>query len=87
MIPWRLAALLACLPVAASAQTEDAPGTDRARPRLALALSGGGARGMAHIGALRALEEAGLPVDAIAANSMGAVVGGVYAAGRTSSEL
>ena len=87
MIPWRLAALLACLPVAASARTEDAPGTDRARPRIALALSGGGARGMAHIGALRALEEAGLPVDAIAANSMGAVVGGVYAAGRTSSEL
>ena len=53
------------------------------RPRLALALSGGGARGMAHIGALRALEEAGLPIDAIAANSMGAVVGSIYATGRT----
>ena len=54
---------------------------------MALALSGGGARGIAHIGALRALEEAGIPVDAIAANSMGAVVGGVYATGRTSAEL
>ena len=53
------------------------------RPRLALALSGGGARGIAHIGALRALEEAGVPVDAIVANSMGAVVGGIYATGRT----
>ena len=54
---------------------------------MALALSGGGARGIAHIGALRALEEAGIPVDAIAANSMGAVVGGVYATGRTAAEL
>ena len=54
---------------------------------MALALSGGGARGIAHIGALRALEEAGIPVDAIAANSMGAVVGGIYATGRTAGEL
>ena len=54
---------------------------------MALALSGGGARGIAHIGALRALEEAGIPVDAIAANSMGAVVGGIYATGRSAAEL
>ena len=59
----------------------------RPRPRVVLALSGGGARGIAHVGALRALEEAGIPVDAIAANSMGAVVGGIYATGRTSAEL
>lgn len=72
---------------AASAQEPTAPTAVRERPRLALALSGGGARGMAHIGALRALEEAGLPVDAIAANSIGAVVGGVYATGRTAPEL
>jgi NTE family protein len=57
------------------------------RPRLALALSGGGARGIAHIGALRALEEAGLPVDAIAATSIGAIVGGIYATGRSADEL
>jgi NTE family protein len=57
------------------------------RPRLALALSGGGARGIAHIGALRALEEGGVPVDAIVANSMGAVVGGIYATGRTADQL
>jgi len=56
-------------------------------PRLALVLSGGGARGIAHIGALRALEEAGIPVDAIAANSMGAIVGAVFATGRTADEL
>jgi NTE family protein len=57
------------------------------RPRLALALSGGGARGIAHIGALRALEEAGIPVDAVAGTSMGAVVGSIYATGRTATEL
>jgi NTE family protein len=67
--------------------TAPARGEDPHAPRLALALSGGGARGIAHIGALRALEEAGVPVDAIAANSMGAVVGGIYATGRTADEL
>lgn len=51
------------------------------RPRIGLVLSGGGARGFAHIGVLRALEEEGIPVDCIAGNSMGAVVGGLYAAG------
>jgi NTE family protein len=67
---------------AATGAAEEAP-----RPRLALALSGGGARGIAHIGALRALEEGAIPVDAITANSMGAVVGGVYATGRTADQL
>jgi NTE family protein len=78
----RIPALALALLGAAGASGQEAP-----RPRLALALSGGGARGIAHIGALRALEEAGLPVDAIAASSMGAVVGGVYATGRTAAEL
>jgi NTE family protein len=77
-----LAALLAA-PVASVALAQEAP----PRPRVALALSGGGARGIAHVGALRALEEAGVPVDAIVANSMGAVVGGVYATGRSAAEL
>jgi NTE family protein len=81
-----LAALLGCGAWLAAAQAEAG---DRAAPtpRLALALSGGGARGIAHIGALRALEEAGLPVDAIAGNSMGAIVGGIYATGRSAAEL
>lgn len=76
---------LLCVACVAGAQPQAAQAP--ARPQLALALSGGGARGIAHIGALRALEEAGLVVDAIAANSMGAVVGGIYASGRTSGEL
>ena len=86
----RLAIAIHCLALAVSARAQvAAPPSAEAppRPRLALALSGGGARGIAHIGALRALEEAGLPVDAIAANSIGAVVGGIYASGRTASEL
>jgi NTE family protein len=73
--------------VAAAAQEPVPVPADQARPRVVLALSGGGARGIAHIGALRALEEAGIPVDAIAANSMGSVVGGIFATGRSSAEL
>lgn len=75
------------LSLGAAAARVSARDARRDPPRLALALSGGGARGIAHIGALRALEEAGIPVDAIAANSMGAVVGGIYATGRTVDEL
>jgi NTE family protein len=51
------------------------------RPTIALALGGGGVRGAAHIGVLRVLEREGIPVDFIAGNSMGAVIGGMYAAG------
>ena len=79
--------LLPVLAAASAAAQEPPAAAGQERPRLALALSGGGARGMAHIGALRALEEAGLPVDAIAANSMGAVIGSVYATGRSAQEL
>ena len=87
-----LALAMICLASAVAAPAQElapAPPTapERPRPRVVLALSGGGARGIAHVGALRALEEAGIPVDAIVANSMGAVVGGVYATGRTSAEL
>jgi NTE family protein len=71
----------------ASPQQTAPPDAAAPRPRVALVLSGGGARGIAHVGALRALEEAAVPVDAIAANSMGAIVGGIYAGGRTAAEL
>lgn len=57
------------------------------RPSVGLALSGGAARGMAHIGVLRALEENAIPVDAIAGASAGALVGGLYAAGLSISQL
>jgi NTE family protein len=57
------------------------------RPRVGLVLSGGGARGFAHIGVLRVLEQLRVPVDIVVGTSMGSVVGGAYAAGRTPAEL
>jgi NTE family protein len=56
-------------------------------PRIGLVLSGGGARGLAHIGVLRALEEQNIQIHAIAGTSMGAIIGGLYATGRTPDEL
>jgi len=55
--------------------------------KLGLVLSGGGAKGMAHIGVLKAMEEAGLRPDYIAGTSMGAIVGGLYALGYSASEI
>src|SRR5690348_7128518 len=57
------------------------------RPRIGLVLSGGGARGTAHIGVLKVLEELRVPIDAIAGTSMGAVVGGLYASGLSAHEI
>lgn len=57
------------------------------RPRIGLVLSGGGARGAAHVGVIRALEAMRIPVDAVAGTSMGAVVGGLYAAGLDGEEI
>ena len=68
----------------AAAQVSDAPS---ARPRVGLVLSGGGARGIAHVGVLKVLEEARVPVDLIVGTSMGAIIGGLYASGMSSAEL
>src|SRR5690348_14592146 len=57
------------------------------RPRIGLVLSGGGARGAAHIGVLKVLEENHVPIDAIAGTSMGAVVGGLYASGLNAADV
>ena len=57
------------------------------RPRIGLVLGGGGARGAAHIGVLQELERQRVPIDAIAGTSMGAIVGGLYASGRSADEL
>ena len=65
-------------------QTEATP---RHRPRVGLALSGGGALGLAHIGVLKFLEEHRIPVDAIAGTSMGGLVGGLYASGDTPAHI
>ncbi|MHB1169636.1 MAG: patatin-like phospholipase family protein [Longimicrobiales bacterium] len=56
--------------------------TEARRPRIGLALGGGGARGWAHIGVLNALDEHGLKPDIVCGTSIGALVGGIYAAGK-----
>lgn len=71
-----LLALLIALPAAA-----------QERPKIGLVLSGGGARGLAHIGVLRVLQQLQVPVDLVVGTSMGAVVGGAYASGRSVDEL
>ena len=57
------------------------------RKKVGVVLSGGGAKGMAHIKALKVIEEAGIPIDYIAGTSMGAIVGGLYAIGYTTEQL
>lgn len=74
------------LPALAS-RAVDAPPADGERLRIGLVLSGGGARGAAHVGVLRALEEMRIPIDAVAGTSMGAVVGGLYSAGLSGGEI
>jgi len=61
--------------------------TQAERPKIGLALSGGGARGGAHIGVLKALEELNVPVDYIAGTSMGAIIGAFYASGYSPDQI
>ncbi|MQT30721.1 BamA/TamA family outer membrane protein [Pseudomonas helleri] len=60
---------------------------EKPQPKIGLVLSGGAARGLAHVGVLKALEEQGIHIDAIAGTSMGAVIGGLYASGYKIDEL
>src|SRR3979409_2243089 len=57
------------------------------RPRVGLALAGGFARGIAHIGVLRVLQEAGIPIDCVAGTSVGALIGAGYCAGASLEEM
>ncbi len=82
-LPLLLTAL--ALPVSAAEPVKPAPSAKR--PKICLVLSGGGARGAAHIGVLKVLEEYRVPVDCIAGTSMGALVGAAYASGATAAEL
>ena len=61
--------------------------TDLGRPSVAVVLSGGGARGIAHIAVLAALEELGIPIDMVMGTSMGALIGGLYSAGYSSGDI
>lgn len=73
----------------ASVPTQDvsAKPADASRQAVGLVLSGGGAKGIAHIGVIQALEENDIPIDYVSGTSMGAIVGGLYAAGYTPQEM
>lgn len=79
-----LAALILSITAINVAATERA---DPEKERIGLVLSGGGARGLAHVGVIRALEELRVPIYAVSGTSIGALVGGLYAAGLDSKEL
>ena len=74
------------VPSAVSAASPTAIGQPH-RPKICLVLSGGGARGAAHVGVLKALERLHIPVDCITGTSIGAAIGGLYAAGMDPAEL
>lgn len=84
-----IAAMAAALLVTADPASADgaAGSTPPQRLRVGLVLSGGGARGAAHVGVIQALEAMHIPIDAVAGTSMGAVVGGLYAAGLSGTEI
>ena len=65
----------------------DSADEGRERPKLALVLAGGGAKGIAHVGVIKVLEEAGVRVDLVLGTSMGAIVGGLYATEFSAAEL
>ncbi|WP_253550584.1 patatin-like phospholipase family protein [Herbaspirillum rubrisubalbicans] len=90
MRPALCALLLAViLPSARPAEPSASPATSTGahRPRVCLVLSGGGARGYAHLGVLQYLEQLHIPIDCIAGTSMGALIGGLYASGLSAEEL
>jgi len=81
--------LLSCLlpaTVYASPETDPAAKNSQ-RPKIGLVLSGGGARGFAHVGVLKTIEQLNIPIDIVVGTSMGSIVGGLYAIGLTPDEI
>lgn len=86
--PWkRCVALWVCSFLIATPSFAKQVSDDQSRPKIAVVLAGGGAKGAAHIGVLKALEEMNIPVDIITGTSMGAYVGGLYATGMSADEI
>lgn len=83
----RSAAWLVVLCLVAVFNADRARADEGDRPKIGLALGGGGAKGGAHVGVIKVLEELNVPIDYIAGTSIGAIVGGLYASGMTSGEL
>lgn len=75
------------LPVVAVAAMNQDSTLRKERPKVGVVLSGGGAKGSAHIGALKVIEEMGIPVDFVTGTSMGSIIGGLYSLGYTPDEM
>jgi NTE family protein len=85
---WLLAAAFALLgSLCGVAAAQDAPAPGISRPRIGLVLAGGGAKGAAHVGVLRVLDEMRIPIDCVVGTSMGALVGATYATGMRPEEI
>lgn len=88
IIAFKFSRLLLCTLAALTLHANPANAASQGqRKRVAVVLSGGGAKGMAHIGVLRVLERAGIPVDIVTGTSMGSIVGGLYAVGFNAQQL
>ena len=84
---WKLWVMLLLLTPLLDTCSCKALAANKKRPKIALVLAGGGAKGLAHIGAIKVLEEAGIPIDMVVGNSMGSIVGGLYAIGYSPEEM
>lgn len=80
-------AVFLCFSIDGNALAAEGAASEQSRPKIGLVLAGGGAKGIAHVGVLKVLEEAGVKVDLIVGTSMGAIVGGLYAMGLSAQEL
>jgi len=82
-----VSSLLCAQAGAQTAPASELPASKTTSPRIGLALSGGGARGLAHVGVLKVLEDLRVPIHCVTGTSMGAIVGGTFAAGRSPDEM
>ncbi|MFM7533367.1 MAG: patatin-like phospholipase family protein [Rubrivivax sp.] len=91
MLAWLLGGLTGGLAAAQPQAPGAAPGSTPAapaeRPRIGLVLSGGGARGLAHVGVLKVLERSGIRPDVVVGTSMGSIIGGLYASGMRAADI
>jgi len=83
----KLLLLLLCISLFGTLAGQEKQPAQKRKPKIGLVLSGGGAKGLAHIGVLKVLEEAGVEISYVGGTSMGAIVGGLYAAGYSATEL
>ncbi len=83
----RILILIVAVSLSSCASTQPLPGGDLPRPKVALVLGGGAARGFAHVGVIRVLEQEKIPLDMIVGTSVGSLIGAIYASDLNSFEL